>query len=58
MIGDVLRHFQFAAVLQVGGDAGGAESMIADLRLDAGRLRPKEAATSTAPSWRPIWLMR
>ena len=32
MIGDMLRHFQFAAVLQVGGDASGAESMIADLR--------------------------
>ena len=40
MIGDMLRHFQFAAVLQVGGDASGAESMIADLRLDAGGLRP------------------
>jgi hypothetical protein len=25
---------------QVGGDAGGAESMIADLRLDAGGFRP------------------
>jgi hypothetical protein len=32
----MLRQFQFAAVLQVVGDAGGAESMIADLRLDAG----------------------
>jgi len=39
MIGDMLRHFQFAAVLQVGSDAGRAESMIANLRLDAGRLR-------------------
>jgi hypothetical protein len=40
MIGDILRHFQFAAVLQVGGDAADAEGMIADLRLDAGGLRP------------------
>ena len=40
MIGDMLRHFQFAAVLQVGSDAGRAESMIANLRLDAGGLRP------------------
>jgi hypothetical protein len=38
MIGDMLRHFQFAAVLQVGSDAGRAESMIANLRLDAGGL--------------------
>jgi len=35
----VLRHFQLAAILQVGGDAGGAESVIADARLDAGRFR-------------------
>jgi hypothetical protein len=38
MIGDMLRHFQFAAVLEVGSDAGRAESMIANLRLDAGGL--------------------
>jgi hypothetical protein len=39
MISDVLRHFQLAAVLQVGGDAGGPESMVADTGLDAGCLR-------------------
>ena len=39
MIGDMLRHFQFAAVPQVGCDAGDAESMIADLRFDAGGFR-------------------
>ena len=45
MIGDMLRHFQFAAVLQVGGDASGAESMIADLR-------PMPAAFAR------LWIMR
>jgi hypothetical protein len=41
MIGDMLRHFQFAAILQVASDASRAESMesmIANLRLDAGGL--------------------
>ena len=37
MVGDLLRHFEFAAVLQIGGDAGRAESMIANPRFDAGR---------------------
>jgi hypothetical protein len=41
MIGDVLRHFQFAAVFKVGGDARGTEGMIADARLDAGRFRAR-----------------
>ena len=35
MVGDVLRRFERAAVLQVGGDAGGAEGMVADPGLDA-----------------------
>ena len=36
MMGDMLRHFQLATVLKIRGDAGSAEGMIADLRLDAG----------------------
>jgi hypothetical protein len=39
MIGDMLRHFQLATVLKIRGDAGSAEGMIADLRLDAGGFR-------------------
>src|SRR5258708_27641223 len=39
MIGDLLRHFEFAAVLQIRRNAGRAESMIADPRFDAGRFR-------------------
>jgi hypothetical protein len=40
MIGNLLRHFQLAAVLQISGDAGRPESMIADARLYAGGFRP------------------
>ena len=40
MVGDLLRHFQLAAVLQVRRDPGRAEGMIANPRLDAGRFRP------------------
>jgi hypothetical protein len=40
MVGDLLRHFEFAAVLQIRRDAGRPEGMIADPRLDAGRFRP------------------
>jgi len=36
--GDLLRVFQRTAVFEVGGDAGGAERVAADLRLDAGVL--------------------
>ena len=36
MIGDLLRDFERAAVLEVRGDAGGAERVVADLRFDAG----------------------
>ena len=39
MIGDMLRHFQLSAVLQIGGDARRAEDMVANLRLDAGPFR-------------------
>jgi hypothetical protein len=35
MIGDMLRHFQLPTVLKIRSDAGSAEGMIADLRLDA-----------------------
>jgi hypothetical protein len=28
MIGDLLRHLQFAAVFQISSDAGGAEGMV------------------------------
>jgi hypothetical protein len=40
VVGDLLRHFQLAAVLQIGRDTGRAEGMIANPRLDAGRFRP------------------
>jgi hypothetical protein len=39
MISDMLRHFQLATVLKIRGDAGSAEGVIADLRLDTGGLR-------------------
>ena len=39
MVGDLLRNFEFAAVLQIRRDAGGAEGMIANPRFDAGRFR-------------------
>jgi len=40
MAGNVLRHFQLAAILQIGGDARGAEGVIADSRGNAGVARP------------------
>ncbi len=40
MVGDLLRHFQLAAVLQIRRDAGRTEGMIANPRFDAGRFRP------------------
>jgi hypothetical protein len=40
MVGDLLRDFEFAAVLQIRRDAGRAEGMIANPRLDAGGFRP------------------
>jgi hypothetical protein len=36
----MLRYFQFAAVLQVGGEPRRAEGMITNLCLDAGGFRP------------------
>ena len=36
MVSDLLRDFEFTAVLQVGGDAGRAEGMIANPGFDAG----------------------
>src|SRR5258708_40128715 len=39
MVGDLLRHFQLAAVLQIRRDTGRAEGMIANPRFDAGRFR-------------------
>ena len=41
MVGDLLRDFQFTTVLQIRRDAGRAEGMIANPRLDAGRFRPQ-----------------
>ena len=38
MVGDVLGRFQGAVVLEVGGNAGGAEGVVADAGLDAGGL--------------------
>jgi hypothetical protein len=40
VIGDLPGDFKLAAVLQVGGYAGGAKSVVADLRLDARGGRP------------------
>ena len=40
MVGDLLRHFQLAAVLQVRRDPDRAEGMIAYPRFDTGRFRP------------------
>jgi hypothetical protein len=39
MVGDLLCHFQLAAVLQIRRDAGRAKGMIANPRFDAGRFR-------------------
>ena len=36
MVGDVLGRFQGAVVVEVGGDAGGPEGVVADEGLDAG----------------------
>src|ERR1700757_356222 len=47
MVGDLLRDFQLAAVLQIRRNAGGAEGMIANPRFDAGRFRaPADDAVS------------
>jgi hypothetical protein len=40
MVGDLLRHFQFAAVLQIRRDPGRSKGMIANPRFDAGCFRP------------------
>jgi hypothetical protein len=39
VVSDLPCHFEFAAVLYIGGDAGRAEGMIANSRFDAGRFR-------------------
>ena len=39
VVSDLLRDLEFTAVLQIGRDAGRAESMIANPRFDAGRFR-------------------
>ena len=39
MVGDLLRDFEFTAVLEIGRDTGRAESMIANPRLDASCFR-------------------
>jgi hypothetical protein len=39
VVSDLLRHFEFAAVLQIRRDPGRAEGMIANPRFDAGRFR-------------------
>jgi hypothetical protein len=39
VVGDLLRHFQLAAVLQIRRNAGRAKGMIANPRFDAGRFR-------------------
>jgi len=39
VVSDLLSNFEFAAVLQIRRDPGGAEGMIANPRFDAGRFR-------------------
>jgi hypothetical protein len=39
VVGDLLRDFEFTAVLQIRGNAGRAEGVVADPRFDAGRFR-------------------
>jgi hypothetical protein len=39
VVSDLLRHFEFAAVLQIRRNAGRTEGMIANPRFDAGRFR-------------------
>src|SRR5258708_21214723 len=39
VVSDLLRDFEFAAVLEIRRNAGRAESMIANPRFDAGRFR-------------------
>jgi len=47
MVRDLLRHFQLAAVLQIGRDTGRAEGMIANPRFDARRFgAPADDAVS------------
>ena len=46
MIGDLLRDFERAAVLEIRGDAGGAERVVADLRFDAGSGRRRGPAAA------------
>jgi hypothetical protein len=53
MVGDLLRHFQLAAVLQIRRDAGRAERMVANARFDTGRFRaPAEAVLQKLSSCR------
>ena len=52
MIGDLLRHFQLAAVFQIGGDTGRAEGMIANPRFDSGRFRAPADDTMWASCWK------
>ena len=40
MVRDLLRHFQLAAVLQIGSDTGRGEGMVANPCFDAGYFRP------------------
>jgi len=40
VVGDVLGHLERSAVFEVGGDAGGAEGVVADQGLDAGLSGP------------------
>ena len=57
MVGDVLRGFERALVLQVGGDACCAEGVVSDPGLDAGVGRaalfmlPRSTASVTLNSW-------
>jgi hypothetical protein len=56
VIGDLLRDFERAAVLEVRGDAGGAERVVADLRFDAGSgCSPlNDAVGVLLPEWSPL----
>ena len=54
MVGDVLRGFKRALVLQVRGDAGCPEGMVPDPRLDAGAARAPPACRKQLAEQNPM----
>jgi hypothetical protein len=63
MRGHLLRNFKFSSVLELRGDAGGAEVVAADLGLDAGGQRPggsfaRSGRVTGNPRWWPELISR